>query len=93
MELFDRAIKGKDIATGLVDVKAEYPVTEGTAKSTFREGNSTLIFEVLPSNSTYNTTTNRPDDVTSKRMKKMELKKRGEGILSPGKKFKLSRGF
>ncbi|CAG8949403.1 hypothetical protein HYFRA_00005032 [Hymenoscyphus fraxineus] len=85
LELFDRAINGKDIATGLVDVKSGY-ITNGTAKSTYREGNGTMSFEVLPPDSTYNTTTNRPDvgDDTSK------LRKRGEGLLGPRKRFMLS---
>lgn len=37
--------------------------TVGTAESTYREGNSTVQFAVLPTNATYNTTTNAPNPV------------------------------
>jgi hypothetical protein len=83
LELFERAINGKDIATGKEKLHPSY-ITKGTPKSEYREGNSTLVFEVLPTNSTYNTTTNRPDIMEAK--KRMELKR---GILSPGKRVKL----
>lgn len=54
--MFNRAISQKDIATGESDL-AGY-ITVGTAKSTFREGNATVAFEVLPLDTTYNFTTN-----------------------------------
>ena len=72
-----------DIATGKEKLGPSY-ITKGTAMSEFREGNATMVFEVLPSNSTYNTTTNRPDIMEAKR--RMELKR---GIVSPGKRVKL----
>ncbi|SMQ47411.1 unnamed protein product [Zymoseptoria tritici ST99CH_3D7] len=56
LEMFNRAISQKDIATGESDL-AGY-ITVGTAKSTFREGNATVAFEVLPLDTTYNFTTN-----------------------------------
>ncbi len=80
LEIFERAINGKDIATG-----SEHPgkgyLTEGTKKSEYREGNSTIQFEVLPTNSTYNYTTGAPDE-------QEELKRRGMGMLSREKRFK-----
>ncbi|OIW32911.1 alpha/beta-hydrolase [Coniochaeta ligniaria NRRL 30616] len=61
LEMFERAIKGLDIATGTVKMGPKSCFhTKGTPKSTFREGNSTVQFEVLPPNSTYNTATNSP---------------------------------
>ena len=59
LAMFERAISGKDIATGTVDVTDSYK-TVGTAKSLFREGNSTVQFSVLNNNATYNTNTNGP---------------------------------
>ena len=41
--MFERAINGYDIATGQTTVGRDY-VTEGEAKSTYREGNSTIRF-------------------------------------------------
>jgi len=52
LEYFERAIFGKDIATGSVVPGPGY-LSKGTAKSTYREGNSTIQNEVLPPNSTY----------------------------------------
>ncbi|KAM3070273.1 hypothetical protein ACMFMG_010109 [Clarireedia jacksonii] len=74
LEIFERIIKGLDIATGTVKASANYS-TEGTPQSTYREGNATMQFEVLPRNSTYNTTLNGPDPVATEMRE--ELKKRG----------------
>lgn len=60
LEMFERAIKGLDIATGKEVVKAGY-MTNGTAKSTYREGNSTMQFKVVDPDATYNTATNEPN--------------------------------
>jgi carboxypeptidase D len=60
LELFHRAIAGLDIATGEVLYTPDYK-TVGTPKSTYREGNGTVQFEVLPWDATYNTTTNEPN--------------------------------
>ena len=60
LAIFERAIAGLDIATGLVNVTSSYR-TVGLPTSTYREGNSTIQFEVLSNNSTYNTTINKPD--------------------------------
>jgi hypothetical protein len=67
LEIFERAINGLDIATGKVKVGKGGYVTTGTAKSTFREGNGTIQFSVLPANATYNTSTNRPNPPVGKR--------------------------
>ncbi|KAH8203128.1 hypothetical protein TruAng_002649 [Truncatella angustata] len=65
LELFERALARKDIATGTEDVTpagGKYK-TVGTATSDYREGNSTIVGDVLPSNSTYNTALNGPDPI------------------------------
>ncbi|KAI0110435.1 Alpha/Beta hydrolase protein [Nemania sp. FL0031] len=59
LEYFDRAIKGLDIETGRVKVGKSYR-TEGPFKSTYREGNGTIQFEVTPANLTYDVITNKP---------------------------------
>ncbi|KAB5517476.1 Alpha/Beta hydrolase protein [Coniochaeta sp. 2T2.1] len=61
LEVFERAIKGLDIATGTVKMgpKSCYH-TKGTPKSTYREGNATVQFEVVPANSTYDPSQNGP---------------------------------
>jgi carboxypeptidase C (cathepsin A) len=60
LEVFERAIKGLDIATGKTVVGAKY-LTTGTAKSTYQEGNSTIQFKEVGPDRTYNTTTNKPN--------------------------------
>lgn len=60
LEIFERALKGVDIATGCGKVTEDYK-TDGTPTSTYREGNSTMQFEVTPANATYNTVLNAPD--------------------------------
>lgn len=62
LEMFERAIDGKDIASGTESCFEAYK-TVGTAESTYREGNSTVQFTVLPIDSTYNTTTDAPNFV------------------------------
>ncbi|KAI0481773.1 Alpha/Beta hydrolase protein [Xylaria cf. heliscus] len=59
LEFFGRAIAGLDIETGTRVVGASYR-TEGPAKSTYREGNGTVQFEVTPANLTYDVITNKP---------------------------------
>lgn len=48
LTLFNRTIYGVDIATGTVPARmgGGY-VTKGTAMSEFREGNATVVYEVL----------------------------------------------
>jgi carboxypeptidase C (cathepsin A) len=60
LEIFERALKKVDIATGDCPVTDGYK-TVGTPTSTFREGNATIQMEVLPGNATYNTALNGPD--------------------------------
>ena len=61
LEMFERAIKGLDIATGTVKMGPKSCFhTKGTPKSTYREGNATVQFEVLPPNSTYDPSKNGP---------------------------------
>ncbi|KAK7952848.1 serine carboxypeptidase [Apiospora aurea] len=67
LELFGRAISGKDVATGAErDVGPRYR-THGTAKSTYWNGEATMQWEVVPANRTYDVKTNGPgadwDDV------------------------------
>jgi carboxypeptidase C (cathepsin A) len=63
LELLERVINGLDVETGKVHVKkgSKYETHGSSAKSTYREGNATVQFEVVPVNATYNTTTNRPN--------------------------------
>jgi carboxypeptidase D len=84
LEIFERAINGKDIATGKVRPGAMY-LTEGPTESTFREGNSTIQFDVVPTNATYDTATNVP----GKRDELGMVKRAAPGVLShAGKRFK-----
>ncbi|KAH7031457.1 carboxypeptidase S1 [Microdochium trichocladiopsis] len=58
-EMFARVIGAKDVATGRVDVDPAYR-TIGPAKSTYREGNATVQWEVVPENATYDVVTGQP---------------------------------
>ena len=59
LEYFGRAIRGHDIQTGSHVVNAAYR-TKGPQRSTYREGNGTVQWDVTPENSTYNVETNKP---------------------------------
>ena len=48
LAIFERAINGYDIATGQDEVNRDY-VTVGPAKSTYREGNATVMFALVQS--------------------------------------------
>lgn len=61
LEIFERALKQVDIATGKEDAACKGFKTVGTPTSTFREGNGTMQFNVTPANATYNTKLNGPD--------------------------------
>ncbi|EHY57831.1 Carboxypeptidase S1-like protein B [Exophiala dermatitidis] len=63
LEMLDRVIHGKDIATGNTAVTKGY-VTKGPKVSSFKEGNATVQFTVTPPGSIYNTTTNLPQNGT-----------------------------
>ena len=60
LQVFNRITAGLDIETGTKKVTAGYK-TRGPAESTFREGNKTVQYEVLPADATYNTTTGAPN--------------------------------
>ncbi|KIX05720.1 uncharacterized protein Z518_03692 [Rhinocladiella mackenziei CBS 650.93] len=64
LEMVERVIAGKDIATGKASVGASYR-TRGTKLSTFQEGNATVQFDVTPMDNVYNTTTNMPQNATA----------------------------
>ncbi|TGO41276.1 hypothetical protein BHYA_0024g00550 [Botrytis hyacinthi] len=90
LEIFERVIGRKDIESGLISIDSNKTyLTTGTQKSTYREGNATMQFEVLPSNSTYNTTLNGPNPVS---LAKTELKRsllgRDSGSGGMKKRFK-----
>lgn len=102
LELFERALARKDIATGKEDVTCaggSYK-TVGTPTSDYHEGNSTIVLEVLPSNATYNTALNGPDpeptwaasvsktkrDLSSRPKTRRSLGKLGRPIRSRGGK-------
>lgn len=79
LELFERALARKDIATGKhkVTSKGRYK-THGTPTSDYREGNSTVVMEVLGSDATYNTTLNGPNPSTSSKVKRGEVQGRSQ---------------
>lgn len=84
LEIFERALKQVDIATGRKKINKGYK-TVGTPTSTYREGNGTIQWEVTPANATYNTALNGPDaeptwSVEAKAVNK--VKKRAAGSVS-----------
>ncbi|EGX90665.1 serine carboxypeptidase, putative [Cordyceps militaris CM01] len=61
LEYFERVISGRDIATGRVDVASQCAYRSvGTPESTFRQGNSTVQWTVMPRKLTYDTNTHKP---------------------------------
>lgn len=92
LEIFERSINGKDIATGKITVPTTDYITVGPAKSTYREGISTIQFSVIPDTDIYNTTTNQPQPPKSKRddlwkksvgrSRPTHLKRRGKGKMA-----------
>ncbi|RFU31025.1 hypothetical protein B7463_g5314, partial [Scytalidium lignicola] len=64
LEMLERILASKDIATGSFTPSRTF-VTEGTKQSLYRQGNSTIQFEVLPSDAIYNTTLNAPNPIPS----------------------------
>lgn len=62
LAIFERAIGHEDIATGKETVlPGSGYMTKGTKESTYREGGATVQHKILPTDSTYNTTTNQPN--------------------------------
>lgn len=84
LAIFERAIDGKDIATGKKTVRSGYK-TGGPAESTYKEGNGTIQFSVLPSNATYNTDTNMPNPPARGKVRR-ELNG-GRGGMGRGKRW------
>lgn len=84
LEMFERAISRKDLATGKKHITNSYK-TKGTPTSDYREGNSTVVFKVLPSDATYNTTLNGPNLSPSESAKFHWQGKRGQKKRSSGK--------
>lgn len=62
LEMFERALSRKDIATGHEKMRHHGGYrTVGTPTSDYREGNSTIVLKVLDTDATYNTTLNGPN--------------------------------
>jgi carboxypeptidase C (cathepsin A) len=59
LETLERILGGKDVATGQVEPDEWYR-TKGPAESTFREGNSTIQWKQVYTNTTYDVDTNAP---------------------------------
>lgn len=59
LELFERVINGRDVATGKQHAGKCYR-TKGTPKSTYREGNGTIQWQVIPNTIQYDTKKNGP---------------------------------
>lgn len=59
LEMFERVIHGRDIATGKAHAGKCYR-TLGSPKSTYREGNGTVQWQVIAPNITYDTKKNGP---------------------------------
>ncbi|KAK3689176.1 Alpha/Beta hydrolase protein [Podospora appendiculata] len=62
LEMFDRVVKGLDVATGRyrATVGGKCFHTKGEKRSTYREGNATVQWSVVPTNVTYDTVKNGP---------------------------------
>ncbi|WFD33229.1 carboxypeptidase D [Malassezia cuniculi] len=60
LAMLNRTLRSLDLATGKESISDEY-ISKGTAKSMFRQGNDTVQYKVLPSNSIYNTTSHKPE--------------------------------
>ena len=88
LEMFERALKQVDIATGKEELTDDYK-TEGTPTSDYREGNATVQFDVTPANATYNTMLNAPDPeptwAAGEVVKKRGLSRRAVGRPRGGK--------
>lgn len=76
LEMFERAIAGRDIATGTQLVDPGY-VTVGPPQSLYRQGNATVETQALPRNATYNHQTNRANKPAG------QLAARGLGRRAP----------
>ncbi|KAF3762618.1 alpha/beta-hydrolase [Cryphonectria parasitica EP155] len=93
LEMFERVLAGKDVATGLVGIASNY-TTVGPSVSTFREGNATVQFDVVPTSATYNVTTGAPNPYSGsssqkrgKAQAKRSHKKRTAALLRQNKRW------
>lgn len=91
LEIFERALKQVDIATGKEEVTDGYR-TVGVPESTYREGNATVQFEVTPSNATYNTALNAPDPEPTWAAGEVEKRALGKRNLGRMGRPRMSRG-
>jgi hypothetical protein len=94
LEIFERALKQVDIATGMEKCDHDY-LTVGTPTSDYREGNATIQMEVTPANATYNTMLNAPDpeptwaadgDVAKRALRRREVERIGRPKMWRGGK-------
>lgn len=93
LELFERALARKDIATGKHTVKSHGGYkTHGTPTSDYREGNSTIVMQVLPGDATYNTTLNRPNPSSSTKVRRDDVQVRSQGKAKAVRKVRRSMG-
>lgn len=60
LAMVNRTIHGLDIASGEVVVDESY-ITQGPVSSDYVNGNSTVTYDVIPVNATYNVSTNQPN--------------------------------
>lgn len=82
LEMFDRVINGFDVATGRSRIsEGGGYTTSGPAESTYREGNSTIQFKVLPADAIYNTTTNEPNPPKDQAKERKRRKRAHRGSL------------
>ncbi|KXG47461.1 Peptidase S10, serine carboxypeptidase [Penicillium griseofulvum] len=78
LEMFERILLRKDIATGEKHLKPHGGYrTHGTPTSDYREGNSTMVWEVLDSSATYNTTLNGPNPSKASAPASVRLRRQG----------------
>ena len=84
LEMLERVIADKDIATGKVAITAGYK-TSGPQHSTYKEGSKTMQTSVVPVDDTYNTTTNAPNPykASSKAKRAASLDRTGLGRQGP----------
>lgn len=93
LELFERALARKDIATGKHTVKSHGGYkTHGTPTSEYWEGNGTIVMEVLPSDATYNTTLNGPNPSSSSKARRDNVQGRSMGKAKAVRKARRSMG-
>ena len=96
LEMFERAICGLDIAAGTESYQGYKSI--GTPTSSYHEGNATIQFVEVPSNATYNTTTNEPNPFNTtaekRSLERKKMAKRSDRLFKPGMKAeKAARRF